>query len=153
MSAKGMFSKKMAARRFGWILGILLLISSVVGFSAFAQFKKSPKGEVWGFKVVAVYPHDETAFTQGLVFTNGLLLEGTGKKGDSSLRLVDLDSGKIEKLATLNSHYFGEGITVLDKRVYQLTWQTTGDERRFVDNSISRSKLVRGRETNHSSWL
>ena len=102
---------------------LLLLISSAIGISVYAQSKRLPKGEVWGFKVVATYPHDRTAFTQGLVFADGHLLEGTGQKGDSSLRRVDLDTGKIEKIASLNSHYFGEGITVLNNNVYQLTWQ------------------------------
>ena len=102
---------------------LLLLISSAIGISVYAQSKRLPKGEVWGCKVVATYPHDRTAFTQGLVFADGHLLEGTGQKGDSSLRRVDLDTGKIEKIASLNSHYFGEGITVLNNNVYQLTWQ------------------------------
>jgi glutamine cyclotransferase len=123
MSANVTYSKKTMPRRFGVAFVILSLISSVIGFSAFAQFKKLPKGEIWGYKVVATYPHDHNAFTQGLVFTKGLLLEGTGKKGDSSLRLVDLETGKVQKRADLNSHYFGEGITVLGNRVYQLTWQ------------------------------
>ena len=123
MSVNATDFKKGTARRYGWGIVLLLLVSSVVGIRAFGQFKKPTKGEVWGFKVVASYPHDPTAFTQGLVFTDGRLLEGTGKKGDSSLRLVELETGKTAKLASLNSHYFGEGITVLGKRVYQLTWQ------------------------------
>ena len=110
-------------RKSRWALMLLLLISSAIGISVYAQSKRLPKGEVWGFKVVATYPHDRTAFTQGLVFADGHLLEGTGQKGDSSLRRVDLDTGKIEKIASLNSHYFGEGITVLNNNVYQLTWQ------------------------------
>ncbi len=111
------------ARRFGWMLGIVLTVSSVVGITAYAQFKRSPKGEVWGYQIVAKYPHDATAFTQGLIFNEGRLFEGTGKKGGSSLRLVDLATGKVERNAPLNSHYFGEGITILDGRIYQLTWQ------------------------------
>lgn len=123
MSTNVIYSKKSFFRRFGWMLGVLLLASGVVGFNAFAQFRKSPKGEMWGYKVVRTFPHDASAFTQGLVFTSGMLLEGTGKKGDSSLRLVDLETGAVQKQAPLNSHYFGEGITVLGNQVYQLTWQ------------------------------
>lgn len=102
---------------------LLLVVSSVVGISVFAQSKRHHKGDVWGYKLVAAYPHDRTAFTQGLVFVDGHLLEGTGQKGESSLRRVAIDSGKIEKIARLNSHYFGEGVTVLNDKVYQLTWQ------------------------------
>ena len=123
MSANVTYSKQSMLRRYEWAIGVLLAISGLIGFSAYAQFKKPPKGEVWGYKVVATYPHDHNAFTQGLVFNKGLLIEGTGKKGESSLRLVDLESGKVRKQADLNSHYFGEGITVLGDRVYQLTWQ------------------------------
>ncbi|WP_373650962.1 glutaminyl-peptide cyclotransferase [Schlesneria sp. DSM 10557] len=106
-----------------WGIVLLLLVSSVAGISVFAQSKRALKGEVWGYKLVAAYPHDRTAFTQGLVFANGQLLEGTGQKGESSLRRVDLGTGKVEQIAPLNSHYFGEGITVLNDKVYQLTWQ------------------------------
>ena len=123
MTAKVTSTSKSFARRSGWLLATLLLVSSVIGISAYAQFKRTPKGEVWGFKVIATYPHDSTAFTQGLVFVKGALLEGTGKKGESSLRLVELESGKVEKIAPLNAHYFGEGITLLNNRIYQLTWQ------------------------------
>jgi glutamine cyclotransferase len=123
MSTNGNFRQPRRAMLFTWISGLLLVVSSVIGFSASAQFKRAPKGEVWGYKLVATYPHDQTAFTQGLVFTGDLLLEGTGKKGESSLRLVDLKSGKVEKQADLDGHYFGEGITLLGKRIYQLTWQ------------------------------
>jgi glutamine cyclotransferase len=123
MSANLTPIKTTFTRRSIWILAALLVLSSVVGITAFAQFKKTPKGEVWGFRVDATYPHDQAAFTQGLVFTQGRLLEGTGKKGESSLRLVDLKTGKVQKQADLNAHYFGEGITVIGPRIYQLTWQ------------------------------
>ena len=104
-------------------IAVALLAVGVVGFTAAAQFKREPKGAVSGFRVVAEYPHDATAFTQGLVFTDGRLYEGTGKKGESSLRRIELASGRIEQLVPLNSAYFGEGITILDGKLYQLTWQ------------------------------
>lgn len=110
-------------RRSGWLLVVVLLACSVIGLTAYAQFKRAPKRETWTYKVVAKYPHDPNAFTQGLVFHKGRLFEGTGKKGESSLREVDLASGKVEKFVPLDEHYFGEGITVLDNRIYQLTWQ------------------------------
>jgi glutamine cyclotransferase len=73
-------------------------------------------------EVVAAYPHDENAFTQGLVVHAGRLLEGTGQYGSSTLRRVELETGRVERLVPLGNAYFGEGITVLDGRVYQLTW-------------------------------
>ena len=107
-----------------WRLIVLVLLTvGVVGFTATAQFKREPKGTVSGFRVVTDYPHDATAFTQGLVFTDGKLYEGTGKKGESSLRRIELSTGRIEQLVPLDSAYFGEGITILDGKLYQLTWQ------------------------------
>lgn len=74
-------------------------------------------------EVVSAYPHDEDAFTQGLVFHEGRLYEGTGQYGRSSLREVDLRSGAVRRIAPLNRAYFGEGITVMGNKIYQLTWQ------------------------------
>jgi glutamine cyclotransferase len=73
--------------------------------------------------VVAAYPHDPNAFTQGLVVYAGKLLESTGQYGSSSLRRVDIQTGRVEQLLPLDATYFGEGIAVLNDRVYQLTWQ------------------------------
>ena len=78
---------------------------------------------VYGYRIVNVYPHDPEAFTQGLVFHDGILYEGTGLRGASTLRKVDLESGEILQLYPLPSQYFGEGITIYGERVIQLTWQ------------------------------
>lgn len=75
------------------------------------------------YTVLNVFPHDTAAFTQGLEFHNGELLESTGLEGRSSLRKVDLKSGKPSTLKKLNDTFFGEGITVLGDTLYQLTWQ------------------------------
>lgn len=77
-----------------------------------------------GFEIVAVYPHDPNAFTQGLAIHAGQLYEGTGQYGASVLRRVDLTSGRPEKQRALPAQYFGEGIAILDGLVYQLTWQS-----------------------------
>ena len=74
------------------------------------------------YKVKAVYPHLTSSYTQGLQFVDGELWEGTGEWGRSVLQKVDLESGKAEVLARLPKREFGEGITVLKDRVYQLTW-------------------------------
>ncbi|MBR5484474.1 MAG: glutaminyl-peptide cyclotransferase [Alistipes sp.] len=74
------------------------------------------------YSVKAVYPHDTNSYTQGLQFIDGVLWEGTGEWGKSVLQKVDLHSGKAEVLASLPKSEFGEGITVLGDKVYQLTW-------------------------------
>ena len=74
------------------------------------------------YNIKAVYPHDTNSYTQGLQFVDGVLWEGTGEWGKSALQRVDLKSGRAEVLATLPKSEFGEGITVLGDKVYQLTW-------------------------------
>ncbi len=78
---------------------------------------------VYTYTVVHVYPHDPTAFTEGLEFVDGVLYEGTGLRGHSSLRKVDLATGKVLQEQTLAEQYFGEGVTVVGDKIYQLTWQ------------------------------
>ncbi|MEE9532380.1 MAG: glutaminyl-peptide cyclotransferase [Syntrophobacteria bacterium] len=78
---------------------------------------------VVGYRIVNTYPHDPSAFTQGLVFANDVLYEGTGLRGQSSLRKVDLKTGTILQVRQLPVRFFGEGITVYGNRVIQLTWR------------------------------
>jgi glutaminyl-peptide cyclotransferase len=76
------------------------------------------------FTVEAVYPHDSKAFTQGLQFYNGKLYEGTGEPKQSTLRIVDIKTGKPEKEYLIpDTNIFGEGITIFKNKIYQLTWQ------------------------------
>ncbi len=77
----------------------------------------------YSYDVLNVYPHDEVAFTQGLAFADGTLYEGTGRRGESSLRKVDLQTGDILKCVSLPDEYFGEGVVVVDDRIVQLTWK------------------------------
>jgi glutamine cyclotransferase len=80
-------------------------------------------------RVIHVYPHDRDAFTQGLEYRNGFLYEGTGLYGSSTLRQEELETGKVIREIRLPAKYFGEGITVLGGRVYELTWKAqTGFE-------------------------
>jgi glutamine cyclotransferase len=76
-----------------------------------------------GCRIIASYPHDPDASTQGLVIDNGVLYEGTGIYGRSTLRMVDLQSGKVLQVHHLASPFFGEGITVFGNRIIQLTWK------------------------------
>jgi len=84
-----------------------------------------PAGIVhYSCEVVQAWPHDTTAFTEGLLFRNGDLLESTGLNGESTLRDVDLNTGRVLKEISIPAKYFGEGLTVIGSRAYQLTWTT-----------------------------
>lgn len=104
----------------GLIRQLALRIVALCSLAAAAQ-DAVPVQQV---EVVASFPHDPEAFTQGLVFADGFLFEGTGRNGQSSLRRVDLASGEILQRSNLGARYFGEGITILGDRIYQLTWQS-----------------------------
>lgn len=73
--------------------------------------------------MVASFPHDPEAFTQGLAFVDGTLYEGTGLAGASSIRRVDLETGEVLQARPLDESHFGEGIAVVDGLLYQLTWR------------------------------
>jgi glutamine cyclotransferase len=75
------------------------------------------------YNIVATYPHDTSLFTEGLEFYKGKLFESTGNKGKSKLVATDLETGKPFKSISLDDKFFGEGITVVNDTVYQLTWQ------------------------------
>jgi glutaminyl-peptide cyclotransferase len=78
---------------------------------------------VVGYRVVASYPHDPSAFTQGLIFIDGKLYESTGNYGRSSLRRVDLETGRVEQEIRLAPNLFGEGLMDWRGRLVQLTWR------------------------------
>jgi glutaminyl-peptide cyclotransferase len=78
----------------------------------------------YSVRVIHVYPHDRSAYTQGLEYHDGLLYEGTGLNGKSTLRVVELETGKVIRQIHLAAQYFGEGITVLNGQVVELTWQS-----------------------------
>lgn len=82
-----------------------------------------PEAALLSYTVLNTFPHDTAAFTQGLEFHKGVLLESTGLEGRSSLRKVDLQSGNPTTIKKLDNSLFGEGITVLGDTLYQLTWQ------------------------------
>ena len=111
-----------AAGKAGWRL-IAVVGAVAVALAAWAQLAVNDGPELWTFEIVNSYPHDPGAFTQGLAIHNGSLYEGTGQYGASTLRRVDLASGRVEKSISLSNFHFGEGITILQDKIYQLTWQ------------------------------
>ncbi|HEV7903530.1 MAG TPA: glutaminyl-peptide cyclotransferase [Pyrinomonadaceae bacterium] len=77
----------------------------------------------YSYKIKNSWPHDRRAYTQGLIFLDGILWESTGQYGSSSLRKVELKTGKVIKQIAVPSRYFAEGMTVFNNKVFQLTWQ------------------------------
>ncbi len=80
--------------------------------------------DVYTYKIINTFPHDKEAYTQGLEFYNGFLYEGTGRKGTSSIRKVELETGKVLQQQDIDAQYFGEGITIFNNKLHQLTWQS-----------------------------
>lgn len=91
-----------------------------------------------GYTVITRYPHDCTAFTQGFEIRDGVFYESTGRHGYSSLRRVKLDTGQIEQKTEVPEEFFAEGATVLNDRIYQLTWQ---NQKGFVYDRATLRKL------------
>ncbi len=82
------------------------------------------KAPIAAIEVVNTYPHDADAFTQGLLFHDGQLYESTGRYGKSVLSVKDIKTGKVLREVKVAEEYFGEGITLLKDKIYQLTWQS-----------------------------
>jgi glutaminyl-peptide cyclotransferase len=110
------------------VTSVLLLVLAVAvaaasGFSS-RQARRAPApAAVAQYRVVHVYPHDPEAFTQGLVYLDGFLYEGTGLNGRSSIRKVRLENGEVVQIQKLDAQYFGEGIAILGNSLFELTWQ------------------------------
>ncbi|MEX1128187.1 MAG: glutaminyl-peptide cyclotransferase [Vicinamibacterales bacterium] len=96
----------------------------IAGFSAPGGAQRQTTAPVSGYQVVRVYPHDRQAFTQGLVFLDGVLYESTGLNGQSGIRKVKLETGEVLQVQRLEERYFGEGIAVVGDAIVQLTWQS-----------------------------
>lgn len=102
------------------------------------------------FSVNGVYPHDPTAFTQGLEFFNGKLYEGTGEFGKTRLRITDVKTGIAEKDDLMkDTSIFGEGITIFKNKLYQLTWQ---NNKIFEYNLNDFTKPVNTYSWNRQGW-
>jgi glutamine cyclotransferase len=124
-------------------LGLTLLL-----FAACTQKeKKNNPDDLIEFTLIKGFPHDVTAFTQGLLIENGKLYESTGQKG-SWIAEVDLATGTQNKKVILDDKYFGEGITILNNKIYQLTWRS---HEGFVYDSRTFTKLKDFTYT-HEGW-
>jgi len=106
------------------ILAFLLTMSwpSIIGQSSREAGPRRPRE--YTFKVVNAFPHDPAAFTQGLVYRDSFLYEGTGLNGRSQLRKVRLETGEVVQHSDLGKEFFGEGIAIVGNKIFQLTWQS-----------------------------
>ncbi len=113
---------------------LVVLIIAITFFSALLIPGPEPGIPVYTYEVVHSYPHDRFAFTEGLAWDRGILIESTGLKGDSTLRRVNLTTGEVISVRHLADRYFGEGVTVLGTEVIQLTYDShTG----FINDAVS----------------
>ena len=106
------------------LLSLWLVVALVISSCSPQPQAASQPITIYTYQIVNTYAHDRNAFTQGLAFDNGLLYEGTGQYGNSSLRKVDLATGDVLQMRRLSSDYFGEGITIYDDTIVQLTWES-----------------------------
>jgi glutamine cyclotransferase len=105
------------------LTSIVLGVSHFYGATAGAQAPVAGL-PISGYTVVHTYPHDANAFTQGLQYLEGVLYEGTGLNGRSSIRKVKFETGEVLQQRTTRPEHFGEGITIWESDLIQLTWQS-----------------------------
>ena len=116
----------MSARRRGrpTPAGFACLGGAALWCAAAFALAGAPRAPVEGYEVLASWPHDPQAFTQGLLYADGRLYESTGRYGESSLRLVEIESGRVLRRRDLPRRYFGEGIALLGGKIFLLTWRS-----------------------------
>jgi glutaminyl-peptide cyclotransferase len=104
---------------------VCLVLAGALGTAA-APFapQRAATAPTARYQVVHVYPHDPQAFTQGLAFVDGVLYEGTGLNGQSTVRKVKLENGAVLQVQKVADEHFGEGITVWRDRIFELTWRS-----------------------------
>jgi glutamine cyclotransferase len=112
-----------------FIVGFFALLGAVLVFSCLNFLGCSVPDNsdgipVYTYNITNTYPHDRDAFTQGLVFEDDVLYEGTGQYGHSTLRRVELETGVVLQIRELSDQFFGEGITIYEDKIIQLTWKS-----------------------------
>lgn len=132
---------------------ISLLFITALGIILYLSFGGSDSSSeaapaIYGYEIINTFEHDTSAFTQGLAWDNGLLYEGTGLPGQSTLRKVELETGKVLKKYELPDKYFAEGITVFKDKIIQLTYRTRIG---FVYNKET-FELLREFNYPHEGW-
>jgi glutaminyl-peptide cyclotransferase len=128
--------------------GIAVSVVATTGLFGLLKAQAPAATPVYGYRVMHIYPHDPEAFTQGLEFRGGVLYEGTGLNGRSSIRKVELETGKVLQQALVGIQYFGEGITVVGSELFELTWQA---KRGFVYD-LNSFRILRDFEYPGEGW-
>ncbi len=100
------------------------------------------------YKIIKRYPHDENSYTQGLIYHNGVMYEGSGQYGESMLRMYKLENGEIIQSYSLPNNVFGEGIAIYNNKIYQLTWQS----HIAYEFDLNTFKLIRTFDFNTEGW-
>ena len=152
-------------RKWAGALSLAAGLASVAG----AQAPVGSGVPTFGYRIQHAYPHDPTAFTQGLEYADGFLYESTGLNGKSSIRKVKLETGAVVQQRDVPAQYFGEGITLWQSSLIELTWETeiafaydraTFEERRrfaYVGEgwglTHDASNLIMSDGTDHLRWL
>jgi glutamine cyclotransferase len=104
--------------------------------------------KIMSYSIITTYPHDTSSYTQGLLIYKGELVEGTGNYGRSKLKKVDLRSGTAKQEIKLDDKFFGEGVTILNDTVYQLTWK----EKKVFVYSLKDFKKIRELDVDIEGW-
>ena len=123
-ATKPQISTSVRGRSRVWLGALLLIAMAILATGAVWLFARERGPVLYGHRVIKAFPHDANAYCQGLAIDQGKLYEGTGREGQSTLRQVDLATGQVLKRHAVDPRQFGEGITVMGDRIYQLTWKS-----------------------------
>ena len=135
------FILDLAGKKLGYqnIKALVYFENDTVSIQSRVEVASNIVPKLWKYTVVNSYPHDVEAFTQGFEFYRDTLIESTGKEGTSYVAKIDYKTGKTYKKVALSQQYFGEGITIINNKIYQLTWQN-GEGFIYYANTMKKIK-------------
>jgi glutaminyl-peptide cyclotransferase len=143
--------------RIYFLISIVLLIASCGGGTNGSNTKSVGNGNatpkpaalpIYSYDIVKTYPHDSKAFTQGLVFRDGFLYESTGQEGYSTLRKVEISTGKVLQKFDLAPEIFAEGLTIINDKLYQISWR----DKTAWEYDIADFKMLREMSYSGEGW-
>ena len=131
------------------LIGLICFVASCNNDDSTKNGIKLPDGpKSMSYSIITSYPHDTSSYTQGLIIYNGEMYEGTGNYTFSKLKKVDFKTGKTLQQISLPDEYFGEGITILNDTIYQLTWK----EKKVFVYTLNNFKKVKEFDVNIEGW-
>ena len=132
-----------------FLIGLICFVAACNNDESTENGIKLPDGpKSMSYSIMTSYPHDTSSYTQGLIIYKGEMYEGTGNYGFSKLKKVDFKTGKSLQQISLPDDYFGEGITILNDTIYQLTWK----EKKVFVYTLNNFKKVNEFEVNIEGW-